>query len=654
MTLGFRGRRLPLGVAALAIGAGVAVAVWAVREAGLLQGAELAAYDVFAAWRADPRPAPAQVALVRIREEEIAKYGHPLPDAILAEALARIAAAQPRAIGVDLYRVAPAAGAERAGWDALARAAADPRVVFIEKHPEEGESGVPAPDFATPDQVGFSDLPVDPDGVLRRALLFLWDAQGEASLSFPLQLALRFLQRNGIELAADPERPERVRLGAVSLPPFETDDGSYVGVDAGGYQLLLDWRRAPGSFPRFALEELLAGGVPADAFAERVVILGTSAPSVKDEFRTAHSAGAPVEGIEVQAHAVDQLLRLAQGAAAPTRFPGARGELVWLLGWSLCGALLARWMRAPAALAALTTALLAALFAGGYALFRAGFWLPVVPPALAATGSAGLVVAEAMRRERAERALVMDLFGRFVSRGVARELWERRAEFMDGGRPRSQRLVVTAVLSDLKGYTSAAEKMDPTELMAWVNEYMDAMTEVIEAHGGFVDDYSGDGIKANFGVPFARATPAQVMEDARAAARCALAMGRELERLCRRWRAEGRPEALMRIGLHTGEVIAGSIGSARRMKYTTVGDTVNTAARIESFAKEEFEAEVARGGGARFRILVSEATHGQLGEGFACEFVGAHVLRGRGAALGLYRVRAERGAGEPSSPEQAA
>ncbi|HVH18361.1 MAG TPA: adenylate/guanylate cyclase domain-containing protein [Myxococcota bacterium] len=643
------GRGLSLGAAALAIGAAVAAAVWALRAAGLLQGAELAAYDAFSAWRAAPPSAPAQVALVRIREEEIAKYGHPLPDAILARALERIEAAGPRAIGVDLYRVAPAADAPREGWDALARAAADPRVVLLEKRPEGTEPGVPAPAFAAPDQIGFSDLPVDADGVVRRALLYLWDDAGLPATSLPLQLALRFLQADGVALAADPAEPEHVRLGVASLPPFEPDDGAYVGADAGGYQLLLDWRRAPESFPFFSLEDVIAGGTPDDAFAGRAVIVGTSAPSVKDSFLTAHSGGRAIEGIEVHAHAVDQLLRLAQGAAAPTRFPGGLGEAAWLLAWSVGGALLARWMRAPLALVGLSLLLLASLYGVGYALFRAGFWLPVVPPALAAAGSAGLVVAEAMRRERAERAVVMDLFGRFVSRGVARELWDRRAEFMDGGRPRPQRLVVTAMLTDLKGYTSAAEKMDPTELMAWVNEYMDAMTQVIEAHGGFVDDYSGDGIKANFGVPFAHATPGQVTQDARAAVRCALAMGRELERLCSRWRAEGRPDAMMRIGLHTGEVIAGSIGSARRMKYTTVGDTVNTAARIESFAKDEFEAEVARGASARFRVLVSEATHEQLGDGFACEPLGAHVLRGRGAALGLYRVREERALATPEA-----
>ncbi len=643
-TLRLRGPGLPLGAVALGIGAIVAAAVWAVRATGMLQGAELALYDAFAARRAERSPPEARIALVRIREEEIAQHGHPLPDAVLADALARIAAQGPRAIGVDLYRVAPTDAAKRQGWEALGQLASDPRMVFIEKLSAATEPGVPAPVFADAEQVGFSDLPIDPDGVLRRGLLFLWDEQDRPQLSLSLQLALRFLNAEDIGLGADPERPEVVRLGATSLPPFESHDGSYVAADAGGYQILLDLRRAPGTFPEVALDDVLAGRTPEGFFANRVVLVGTTAPSVKDEFRTAHSAGAPVLGIEVHAHVVDQLLRTALDGARPPRFFSEPVEAAWLLAWSLAGALLARFMRAPAALAVQVVALVGALTGTSYALFLAGWWVPLAPPALASLGSAGLVLAEAMRRERVERAAVMDLFGRYVSRGVAEELWTQRAEFMDGGRPRPQRLIVTTMLTDLKGYTSAAEKMDPTDLMAWVNEYMDAMTEIIEEHRGFVDDYTGDGIKANFGVPIARATPAQIGADAWEAVNCALDMGAALERLCAVWRAEGRPEARMRIGLNTGEVIAGSNGSARRMKYTTVGDTVNAAARLEGFRKEDFEGETTQGALTRFRILVGESTRVQLGDAFDLEFLGAHALRGRGEPIGIYRVRGPRAA----------
>jgi adenylate cyclase len=233
-----------------------------------------------------------------------------------------------------------------------------------------------------------------------------------------------------------------------------------------------------------------------------------------------------------------------------------------------------------------------------------------------------------------------------VSRGVAEELWSHRDEFMDGHRPRPQRLAITAMLTDLKGYTTAAESMDPAALMDWVNEYMDVMTRVIESYGGFVDDYTGDGIKANFGVPIGRSDPSQVAGDARTAVRCALAMGRALEQLDADWKRRGLPTARMRIGLHTGEAVVGSLGSAQRMKYTTVGDTVNTAARLESFRKEAFEEETLVPDAPVFRVLIGDATLAHLGDAFVTESLGEHVLRGRGKPIGIHRVLRECEGGE--------
>jgi adenylate cyclase len=192
--------------------------------------------------------------------------------------------------------------------------------------------------------------------------------------------------------------------------------------------------------------------------------------------------------------------------------------------------------------------------------------------------------------------------------------------------------------------------MDPRELMDWINEYMDVMTQVIEAHGGFPDDYAGDGIKANFGVPIRRKESSQVERDARTAVRCALAMGRALEELDADWEQRGLPVAWMRIGLCTGESVVGSLGSQARMKYTTVGDTVNTAARLESFRKEDFEAE-ARAGGPVFRILVSSSTLIHLGDEFETEYLGEHSLRGRDAPVAIHRIRGARGAATGAQEE---
>ncbi len=625
----------------IGMGLGVGAAACLARAAGWLEWADLRLYDAAVAARAGAAPAGVPITLVRIREEEIERHGHPLPDAILARAIEQIASAQPSAIGVDLYRDV-AVGDARGRAELAALVKRTPGLVFVEKLPEPGVPGVAAPEFASADSLGFNDVVVDPDGVLRRGVLMLWDAEGNPSLGLALQLALHHLSSRGISLGPAPDQPEHLKLGATAFPPLESDDGGYVGLDAGGYQVLLDLRAGRDGFAEYAFDDALAARIPSEALRDRIVILGTTAESVKDEFQTALRGGA-IPGIAVHAHLADQLVRWALGTSSPLRFWSGGQEIAWTLAWSVGIASIAAAVSGPATLAAGALGAIALLLGASWLLFGAGFWVPAAGPLAASLASGGIVLADVARRARAERAAVMDLFGRYVSGPVANELWQRRREFMDGNRPRSQRLVITALLTDLKGYTGAAEKMDPVELMQWINEYMDVMTQVIEAHGGFVDDYSGDGIKANFGVPIRHQEASQVADDARTAVSCALAMGRALERLDDEWESRGLPTARMRIGLFTGEAVIGSLGSAARMKYTTVGDTVNTAARLESFQKEEFEAEAATGRGSRFRILIGGSTHRLLGDAFETESLGEHVLRGRGEPVAIYRVRAERG-----------
>jgi adenylate cyclase len=251
----------------------------------------------------------------------------------------------------------------------------------------------------------------------------------------------------------------------------------------------------------------------------------------------------------------------------------------------------------------------------------------------------GLAFAVRARSEaRAQRQLA-SLFRRFSSSKVADELWRERHAIMEGGRPRPRRVTLTALLSDLVGFTSAAEKLDPEGLLAWIDAYMDAMTRVIESHGGHVDDYVGDGIKANFGVPIPSETPEAIARDAHQAVACALAMGRALEQCNRGWAAQGLPLARQRIGLFTGPAVVGAIGSDARMKYTSVGDTINTAARLESFA----DPAAPDGGEGLQRVLIGESTRRLLGDAFVLEDLGVHALKGKSEPIQLYRVLGERG-----------
>jgi adenylate cyclase len=151
------------------------------------------------------------------------------------------------------------------------------------------------------------------------------------------------------------------------------------------------------------------------------------------------------------------------------------------------------------------------------------------------------------------------------------------------------------------------------------------MTQVIMRHDGVIDDYAGDSIKANFGVPLMRASNEEIAKDANNAVACALAMEQEMHRMNERHERDGLTTVGMRIGIHTGPAVAGCVGSAERMKYTTVGDTVNAAARLESLDREF----VAESPGRRpCRILVSDSTAQYLDSRFHLERLGEVTVKG--------------------------
>jgi adenylate cyclase len=226
----------------------------------------------------------------------------------------------------------------------------------------------------------------------------------------------------------------------------------------------------------------------------------------------------------------------------------------------------------------------------------------------------------------------MRLFSKHVSREVAEAIWQEREHFLDGNRPRPQRLVVTGFFNDLTGYTTVSERLGPEGLMEWLNELMDAMAQELTRHGGVIRQYAGDAIVAVFGIPVPRRTEAEIHEDARRAVECALAMERRLLELNQAWRAAGRPMTGMRIGIYTGPVVAGSMGSAERSEYVVVGDTMNTASRLESYDKDFLPPDPLS---SPCRILVGDTTMACLDDGFQADWVGDLNLKGKEQTVGV-------------------
>jgi adenylate cyclase len=263
------------------------------------------------------------------------------------------------------------------------------------------------------------------------------------------------------------------------------------------------------------------------------------------------------------------------------------------------------------------------------------WWLPVIPAAIAWMTSAGMVTAFLSGHEKQEKKFLMDLFSKNVSSAVADELWKHRDRFMHGGRLDAQTMTITVLFLDLANFTTISEKLNPAELLNWLNEYMETMAGLVNQYGGVVDNYIGDAIKADFGIPIPRTTDKEIQQDAINAANCALAMRREMEKLNAAWSSDESKRVKMRVGIATGSVVAGCLGSSQRIKYTTIGDVINTAARLESYGKEVPEHVL----DPFCQITISALTAAQLGDGFDIENVGSHHLKGKTEKVEIYALK---------------
>ena len=227
------------------------------------------------------------------------------------------------------------------------------------------------------------------------------------------------------------------------------------------------------------------------------MLFGVAAESLTDRLRIPFAAGAGaglgIPGAELHGRMTDQLVRYALGEAAPFRSLGDLHEAALVV---LCAALAGALMAVDAGrlgLALMGFGSLAALWAVGWLAFQRGLWVPVLPPALAWSASLAIVAAYSRSRERAERVELMQLFGRHVTKQVAESVWQHRDEFMEGGRPRSVRLTATILFIDIKGYTANVEKMDPAELMEWIDGFLGAMAQEVLDRGEWLKITSGTG-----------------------------------------------------------------------------------------------------------------------------------------------------------------
>ena len=581
------------------------------RELGWLQPAELAVYDRLIAGSAG-RSVSQRVLIVSLTEADIGRYGWPLRDQELASLLRRLTHWGADGIGIDIYRDRPLPP----GDQELAQVLQDhPEIFSIYKLADEDGQGVPPPPtLANSSRAVLADVVTDAGGVVRRGLLAATDVRkGRTVPTLGLALAVHYagqrLRSMGDDVAFGQGRV------ALVTPRF----GPYAGVDAAGYQTLLDYRGGRGRFKRIGLGDLLRSDAAASLVRGQVVVIGTEAPSVKDDFATPFSTGLvggePFTGVMLHAALADQLLRIQAGETTSLTVLPRAAETVIIWGCAMGAAAIS------GALPTIGVAFAASLIAGvgliawaAQAAFdTAGLILPAAPGALAWISSAagalwvlhGVGIRERLRLRRS--------FEHYLDPRIIEDLLAAESLPSFGG----ERREVSVMFTDIAGFTTLAETLPAEQIAALLRDYFDGVCAAILECGGLVSVFHGDGLQVLFGAP------RRQDDHADRAVEAALRIDAFATGFSDRQQGCGVPFGMTRIGVHTATALVGNVGTRARLNYGAVGDMVNTAARLETLNKR-----------VGTRIAVSGETARRCAR-HRFRPVGEFVLRGRREALAV-------------------
>jgi adenylate cyclase len=598
--------------------------VFCAEKLDLLEGPELQGYDYLVSAQKPEEP-PAAIVYVDFDEDSVKRYNaFPVPRVLLGDLLRKISSGKPAVIGLDVILDKERAAADDRRLVSIISDAGN--VILVSEYgfgrfpPHE-----PLPSFADAAAgVAFADVPIDADGTVRRMLLKVVTPEYKR-LSFPVALADYFSDQH-----LRPGRPGYLLFGTREIPLATT------GPDSA-------WIHFHPSPPvrGVSVQTVLDPSFDTSVFQGKIVMVGQTSEMGKDLFVSpvTHAGIAITEkgsshsrsllsGTEIHAGAVATLLG---GDVLRTMNGAARWWLAFLCGLAVAAvAFRSRWYVAIA-----TYLIVAALLFGlAVSLFtHRHIWLPFFSVEacllLALPAGLGYRSVEERRQKKlmeAERGQIMGLFERYVSPDVAAEIWKRRDEIVLAGEER----VATILFSDIRSFTAMTAGVPSQEVLAWLNRYLTAMGEVIKSNRGFLNKFIGDGIMVVFGAPLTDGP----REDACRAVRCAKEMLARVDE----WNAQlpaGQPKLKIGIGIHSGPVTAGNVGSKDRLEYSVIGETVNLASRLESLTKD-----------LKTPIVISPETWEYIRGSCLTVSLGEAQVRGFTSAIPLYGVQEDPTPGE--------
>ena len=403
---------------------------------------------------------------------------------------------------------------------------------------------------------GFFNMIPDTDGVVRRipAVIKFRDA-----LYAPLSLKTvgAYLQKP-LGLHVTDQGVASVRIGELRIPTDELG------------RVFIHYHGGVKTFPHISITDIIRGGISPDRVRDKIVMVGATAVGIYDLRVTPFGSVFP--GLEIHANVVESVLK--RKFMFQPAWAAVFDILAVIAAGLIIGAALSRTGAIPGAAAAVL------LFAGHILLCRYLFvtrgWIlnMVYPLSVILLAYAGITGYKYLAESR-QKKFIREAFSTYLAPTVVKQLIETPENLNLGGEER----MITAFFSDVEGFTGISEKLNPGELVELLNEFLTEMTDIILAREGTVDKFEGDAIIAFFGAPNPIANHAEV------ACMTGIDMQKRLKELRAQWKAAGKPELKMRIGLCTGPAVVGNMGSKNRMDYTMMGDTVNIAARLEGVNK---------------------------------------------------------------------
>src|SRR5438132_2289792 len=376
--------------------------------------------------------------------------------------------------------------------------------------------------------------------------------------------------------------------------------------DAG--DVLINLRGGLRTYPWVSYYRVLRDEIPSEFWKDKIVLVGTTTEILHDQFATAFAGGGDMPGVEIHANALETLVR----GNAIREVPQPLSTVLAVMA-GLFGAALVVRLRAFRALLAATGfwAILTLAAFGGFVL--GDVWMRGMAGTVALVLGYGATVIENFVREQRERRQL----SQFFSPSVVREVVRHKEE----GSLTTSRRLVTVLFSDIRGFTSLSEKLQPEQVAEMLREYLTEMTEIVFRHGGTIDKYIGDCVMALYNVPF------EDPEHAIKAVRTGLEFQERTLIVSKRWEEKLGIAIRNGVGINTGEAVVGTLGSKQRLEYTAIGDTINLGARLESITKDY-----------KANITISESTYVLVKDQFVTKELGDVTVKGKSQPVKIYAV----------------